>query len=143
MNKTSKISLLSVSFHQGFTSPNIPIASFKQGDKDLVFLLDTGSDDNVINKDALQYIDHKMVEINGSHTLSGVNGTIPVQHCDIDFSCEEETYNARFLIADFSDAFGVIKRNHCITIHGVLGSKFLKEHNVVLDFKNLAAYSKK
>ena len=39
---------LHVSFKQGFISPKIPIATFHQGDKELVLLLDTGSDKNVI-----------------------------------------------------------------------------------------------
>jgi predicted aspartyl protease len=144
MNKNNNISLFAVSFSQGFTSPNIPIASFQQGDKDIVFLLDTGSDNNVINKSALEYIDHQMYETpeDQKMTLSGVNGTTEVGHCSIQFGNEEENYKADFMIADLDEAFNVIKKGHCITIHGILGSKFLRTHNVVLDFKNLAAYSK-
>lgn len=143
MNKDKNVSLFAISFSQGFISPNIPIASFQQGDKDIVFLLDTGSDNNVINKGALDYVDHEMLDDDGNiTTLSGVNGTTEVQHCSIKFSCEDETYKANFLIADLNEAFGTIRRGHCITIHGILGSKFLRSHNVVLDFKNLSAYSK-
>lgn len=144
MNKNNNISLFAVSFSQGFTSPNIPIASFHQGNKDIVFLLDTGSDNNVINKSALSYVEHEMhVSDEGKKTtLSGVNGTTEVESCSIKFSCDEETYKADFLVADLDEAFGTIIKGHCIHIHGILGSKFLRSHNVVLDFKNLAAYSK-
>lgn len=141
--KKENISLFAVSFSQGFISPNIPIASFKQGDKDLVFLLDTGSDNNVLNKDSLDYIDHEIIESNDITHLSGVNGSTPVQHCMIDFSCEDEHYRAKFLIADLSEAMESIRKKHCITIHGILGSNFLRQHNVILDFKNLTAYSNK
>ena len=142
-NKQKNVSLFAVSFSQGFTSPNIPIASFQQGDKDIVFLLDTGSDNNVINQDALEFIEHKMHDNEGRvTTLSGVNGTTEVQHCSIKFSSEEEAYEADFLVADLSEAFGSISKSHCINIHGILGSKFLRSHNVVLDFKTLSAYSK-
>ena len=141
--KQNNISLFAVSFSQGFTSPNIPIASFQQGDKDIVFLLDTGSDNNVINKNALNYVEHEMVD-NGEAktTLAGVNGITEVQHCTIKFNCDDESYKADFLIADLDEAFGSINKSHCIIIHGILGSKFLRSHNVILDFKNLSAYSK-
>ena len=141
MNKNNNISLFAVSFSQGFTSPNIPIATFQQGDKEIVFLLDTGSDNNVINQKALQYIDHQKIEGDVT-TLSGVNGTTQVEHCVIKFSCNDENYEANFLVADLEEALGTIRRSHCITIHGILGSKFLRKYNVVLDFKNLSAYSK-
>lgn len=144
MKKNNNISLFAVSFSQGFTSPNIPIASFQQGNKDIVFLLDTGSDNNVVNKSALNHIEHQMhvPEEGKKTTLSGVNGTTEVETCTIGFSCDGEDYEADFMVADLDEAFGVINRSHCITIHGILGSKFLRSHNVVLDFKNLAAYSK-
>lgn len=144
MNKNNNISLFAVSFSQGFTSPNLPIASFKQGKKDIVFLLDTGSDNNVINKSALNHVEHQMITFEEGQraTLTGLNGTTNVEMCSIQFSCDEETYKADFLVADLEEAFGSITRSHCITIHGILGSKFLRKHNVVLDFKTLSAYSK-
>ena len=142
MNKNNNTSFLAVSFRQGFVSPNIPITTFSQGDKDIVFLLDTGSDNNVINKGALEYVEHEMIEGGDTTTLSGVNGTTEVEHCSIKFSCEDDTYKADFLVADLNEAFNTIKKGHCITIHGILGSNFLRNHNVVLDFNNLTAYSK-
>ena len=144
MNNNNNVSLFAVSFSPGFTSPNLPLAVFQQGDKDLVFLLDSGSDNNVINEGALDYVEHEMHNMpeGDPHTLSGVNGTIEVKHCSIKFSSEDESYKADFLVADMNEAFGAIRRCHCITIHGILGSKFLRSHNIVLDFQNLSAYSK-
>jgi hypothetical protein len=93
---------------------------------------------------ALDYIEHEMYNApdGNTHTLSGVNGTTEVKHCSIKFSSEEKSYKADFLVADMNEAFGMIRRHHCITIHGMLGSKFLRSHNIVLDFQNLSAYSK-
>lgn len=142
MRKNKNISLFAVSFRQGFISPNIPIATFNQGDKEITFLLDTGSDNNVINKGALDYVEHTMIEGGDKTTLSGVNGTTEVEHCSIKFTCEDENYEANFLVADLDEAFGTIRKGHCITIHGILGSVFLRENNVVLDFKTLSAYSR-
>ena len=53
MKKIINKSFLSFSFSKGFMSPNIPIATFYQDGKELNFIIDTGSDDNVISKEAL------------------------------------------------------------------------------------------
>ena len=140
--KTNKNkSLLSFSFSQGFTSPNIPIATFKQGDKELNFIIDTGSDDNVINRESLKEIEHEMVEHNG--TLAGVGGVFNVEACNITFQHEGDTFTTKFLIADhLQQAFDDIRRAHAIPLHGMLGSKFLMQNNIVLDFNNMVAYNK-
>ena len=139
--KTNKNkSLLSFSFSKGFTSPNIPIATFKQGDKELNFIIDTGSDDNVINRKALEQIEHEKVEHEG--TLAGVGGVFNVEACKIDFEYEGEKFSAKFLVADhLQEAFDDIRRAHAIPLHGMLGSKFLMQYNLVLDFNNMVAYN--
>lgn len=138
------ISCFSVSFKKGFVSPNIPLATFKQGDKELIFLLDTGSQDNVTNKKALDSIEHTVIdEGENTHTLSGVGGVEDVSRCIISFSCEDETYTAPFLVSNSIDvALDMIKQECGITVDGILGSLFLKDNHVVLDYTTLTAYSK-
>lgn len=140
-NNKSK-SLLSFSFAQGFTSPNVPIATFHQDGKEINFIIDTGSDDNVINRKALNEIKHEKVEYNG--TLAGVGGVFQVEACNITFQYEGETFTTKFLIADhLQQAFDDIRKAHAIPLHGMLGSKFLMQNNIVLDFNNMVAYNKK
>ena len=142
-NKT--ISLFSVSFKQGFTSPNLPIATFYQGDKEINFILDSGSDNNLINSSCLDQFKHAMHEKNESTTfrLSGVGGTQETSMCTLSFGCEEESYTANFLVTNLKDTFDGLKREHGIPIHGILGAKFLVQHNIILDFNKLEAYNKK
>lgn len=141
--KKNSLSLFTVSFKQGFISPNVPIATFYQGEKKINFLLDTGSDNNVIDATALKQFEHKIHEDGDSINLTGVGGTKEVSTCSLTFRCEEEEYTQDFLVTDMKHAFDIIEQDHCITIHGILGSVFLRENNVVLDFQNLAAYSRK
>jgi len=142
--KKNNISLFTVSFKQGFVSPNIPIATFRQGDKKINFLLDTGSDNNVIDAAALKEFKHTKVEEGAPvNNLTGVGGTQQVSMCSLSFSCDNEEYTQEFLVTDMKHAFDMIENDHCIKIHGILGSVFLRENNVVLDFQNLAAYSRK
>lgn len=146
MNKTiNTLSCFTVSFSKGFKSPNVPLATFYQGEKELIFLLDTGSEYNVTTKKTLDRIEHTILN-NGdnTHTLSGVGGTEEVSNCTISFSCGKESYSVDFLVSNSIDAaVEMIRQEHGITIDGILGSLFLKEHNVVMDFNNLVAYSKK
>ncbi len=62
-------SFIAFSFSKGFTSPNLPIATFYQGDKELNFVIDTGSDDNVISNDTLKDIEYTEVEHNGTQPV--------------------------------------------------------------------------
>lgn len=142
MKKDNHNSFLSFSLAKGFTSPNIPIATFYQGNKELNFIIDTGSDDNVISKEALKDIQYEKIDHKG--TLSGVGGIYEVEGCNITFQHEGESFTGMFIISDnLKDAFDNIRKCHAIPLHGMLGSKFLKKNDIVLDFKNLTAYSKK
>ena len=134
-------SFIAFSFSKGFTSPNLPIATFYQGDKELNFVIDTGSDDNVISNDTLKDIEYTEVEHNG--ILAGLGGIKNVKACNITFSFEKDEFTTKFLISDsLKEAFNAIKEAHGIPLHGMLGSKFLKENNIVLDFVNMLAYNK-
>ena len=133
-------SFLSFSFSKGFTSPNLPIVTFTQGETEINFIIDTGSDDNVINKEALKFIKHDMVEHNG--TLAGVGGVFKVEACTIAFQLGAENFSAKFIISDhLKEAFDNIRKAHAIPLHGMLGSKFLRQNKIVLDFNNMTAYN--
>lgn len=142
MSKHNNKTFLSISFSKGFVSPNIPIATFYQGDKELNFIIDTGSDDNVIDKEALNDIEYEKLEHQG--TLAGVGGVYEVEACTITFSHEKDVFTTKFLISDhLKEAFDNIRKAHAIPLHGMLGSKFLMNNNLVLDFNQLVAYNKK
>lgn len=142
MDKNNHSSLLAVSFGKGFTSPNIPIITCNQGDKKLNFIIDTGADDNVINKSVIDNIDHKEIEYEG--TLTGLGGSYDVQACSLKLEINGETFTDKFLVSDHLEgAFNKMEEAHAIILHGLLGSNFLKRHNIVLDFNNLTAYNKK
>ncbi len=142
MNKTNNKSLLAISFSQGFTSPNIPIASFTQGDKQLYFIIDTGSDKNLINSSALADLEYEEHELPNKQLITGVGGTKEVSACKINFEGGKVNYSTVFLVADLDAPFEMIREAHGIQLHGMLGSIFLKENNLIIDFNNLMLYSK-
>ena len=139
MTKNNK-AFLAVSFSKGFVSPNIPIATFQQGDMELNFIIDTGSDNNIIDSNVLPNL--KYEENEHRMQLTGLGGSQEVKMCDITFSFEGESFTAPFLISDMKEAFTIIRKCHAIPIHGMLGSKFLMENNLILDFNKMVAYNK-
>ena len=141
MNKKNNISLFTVSFKQGFIPPRIPIATFYQEGKKLNFLLDSGSDKNVLDSRILEEVKYEDVE-GESVNLTGVGGVTQVKTCKVAFTCDSKEYTEEFLITDLSKAFGLIEQEHCITLHGIIGSTFMRKNNIVMDFQNLVAYTK-
>lgn len=135
-------SFILFSFAKGFTSPNLPLVTFKQGNKEFNFIIDTGSDDNVVTKETLNEIEYEKIQHEG--TLAGVGGVFEVEACNISFQIEEENFTAKFLISDrLKEAFDNIREAHAIQLHGMVGSKFLRDNNIVLDFNNMIAYNSK
>lgn len=142
MYKDKNKSFLAFSFSQGFVPPNIPIATFKQGDKELNFILDSGSDRNVIDKGVLSEIQYEKINSEDIHTLTGVNGVVQVEKCKITFQHGEDEYTTEFLVTDLKEAFDTIRAAHSIPLHGMLGSVFFKENKIIMDFDKMVAYNK-
>jgi len=130
-----------ISFKEGFCLTTLPICIFFQGNKSFTFLLDTGSDENVIDKNILKDITHEMLEDKGN--IMGLEGiSTSVETCNIDLEYNKNTFSSSFLIKDMQKPFSEIKKQTGVTLHGILGSKFFRLFQFVLDFDELIAYSK-
>lgn len=142
--KENSLSLFTASFRQGFTPANIPMITIHQEDKEFILILDSGSEYNVINKDALNNMEYTVFENDGSMptTLSGVGGKQDVSACTISFKCNGEDYTENFVVNDFTDSIKMMKATTGIIVHGILGSLFMRKNHIVLDYQNLMAYSK-
>lgn len=132
-----------IPFGQGFYLTELPVCTFHQGDKLFNFLLDTGSNNNLINaeiKNLLLCQDTEAVS-----TITGAGGNIegqsPVSQLTISYKGQD--FTDYFVVADLSEVFGKIKRENGVTVHGIIGSKFFHKYQYVLDFQELIAYSKK
>lgn len=131
-----------ISFKQGFDLTSLPVCTFTQGEKKLNFLLDSGSNDNIIDQRCLENIEYNMMK--ETNSLSGLDGIKhQVSICSIDIEYKLHHYPFYYLIKDMSGPFDDIKESTGVTIHGILGSKFFNEFKYVLDFDELVAYSKK
>lgn len=131
-----------ISFRQGFDLTELPVISLYQNGTPFNFLLDTGSNDSIIDSNILSKLEYTMSDKKNS--LLGMEGnTEIVEICNISLSYNGVNYPYDYNIRDMSAAFGNIKAETGVTLHGIIGSKFFNEYKYVLDFELLVAYSKK
>jgi len=131
-----------ISFKPGFQLTELPIVTLYQGDSNFNFLLDTGSNDSIIDSNILSKIEHEMLDKESS--LYGMEGNCQtVKRCNISLSYGETDFPYEYLICDMKEAFGRIKKETGVILHGIIGSKFFNEYKYILDFESLVAYSKK
>lgn len=132
----------SMSFKEAMDLAELPIVTFYNKDKKLNFLLDTGSDSSYINKSALPSLEYKEINEN-MNIISGGGSTQSLGCCEMTVTYKNQKFVDKFYVSDLDKAFGVIKSETGVQIHGILGSKFFAKYKYILDFENLIAYSKR
>lgn len=131
-----------MSFREAMDLVELPIVTFYNKDTKLNFLLDTGSDLSYINKSILPPLEYK--EIDESRNIISVGGNSQsLVCCDMTVTYKSQKFIDRFYVSDLDEAFGAIKAETGVQIHGILGSKFFAKYKYILDFESLIAYSKK
>lgn len=131
-----------MSFREAMDLVELPIVTFYNNDTKLNFLLDTGSDLSYINKSILSSLEY--TEISESRNIISVGGnTQSLGCCNMTVTYRNQKFTDGFYISDLNEAFGAIKAETGVQIHGILGSKFFAKYKYILDFESLIAYSKK
>ena len=124
-----------ISFKEGLDLTELPIVTFKQGDKKLHFLLDTGSNISYINSEVIK--DIEVEDLNASSNTVGVGGEdMETKHYNIKIGYKDQEFGA----LDLSAAFASIEAESGIKLHGIIGNRFFEKYKYVLDFRELIAY---
>lgn len=136
----NKLSIMS--FKEAVDLTELPIVTFYNNNRKLNFLLDTGSDLSYITKSVLPLLKNKkgdtttnIISVGGTSQCSG--------SCYMEIIYKKQIFEDLFFIGDLDEAFGVIKQETGVQIHGILGSKFFVKYKYIFDFDKLIAYSKK
>lgn len=139
--KQARIRKYALSFRDSMDLVELPVVTFHHGKKKLNLLLDTGSSESIINSTELDKIVYK--ELEGQKPLMGMEGNIQMNKVITTvISYSALKFDHPFIAADMSDAFGKIKKETGVTIHGILGSDFFSRYKYVLDFDKLVFYKK-
>ena len=130
-----------ISFRESMDLVQLPIVTFMNNGKKLNFLLDTGASYSSINEAALSGLTYEETgEVGYGIGMEGVvredRGYIKML-----ISYRGKEYDDEFQVVDLSSAFGAIKSEYGVTLHGILSNTFFQKYRYVLDFDELVAYS--
>lgn len=141
INDIRKRNSSKISFKEAMDLVELPVVTFYNGDTKLNFLLDTGSNVSYINSSVIPLLVHEKTgkEMN---TIGIEGNKVSNQFCKMPVTYKNQVFEEEFSIADLDEAFGVVKQESGVQIHGILGSKFFERYKYVLDFKELMAYIK-
>ena len=130
-----------MSFKESMNLTELPVITFYNESTKLNFLLDTGSNECVINSKIIDSLNYTKLDKKGS--VFGIEGnSIDINYISIDFTYNNKSYSSSFQVVDMQDAFDRVKQESGVTIHGILGNLFFEKYKYILDFKELAAYTK-
>lgn len=130
-----------ISFKRGFELTGLPIITLFQGDKRLNLLIDTGSNNCVIDKSVLSGIEYSPSE-DKTNIYGLERASQTADRCRISTSYQGQQFEFDYTICDISGLISNIKEATGVRLHGILGCNFLYAFDFVLDFEHLLAYSK-
>ena len=120
----------------GIQQIGLPLLIVKAQAKNLCFLLDTGSNINVLDRRVAEFF--QLSEGTDKQRQFGIDGELQTTDVvELAFSLEEQEYKANFSVMDLSSAFGKVEEESGIQIHGLLGCSFMEQQKWILDFENL------
>lgn len=142
INKLEEKVSNTMSFREALALAELPVVTFYQGDKKLNLLLDTGANISIIDKEVANTINTK--ETPRVSKITGIGGSVKdVAIVDIVLQYKNNTFKDGFQVTDMSSTFSAIKNATGVTIHGIIGNKFMQKYKYILDFDKMIAYSKK
>ena len=128
-----------MSFKEALDLAEVPIVTFLNNGIKLNFLLDTGSSWSIINESVLpSLVTEKLDAV--MNIVAADGNKVPSKFCKMNVSYKDQEFENDFAIKDLDEAFGVVKQESGVQIHGILGSDFFQKYKYVLDFKELIAY---
>jgi len=127
----------------GLKKTGLPLIVVEINQQNLCFLLDTGSNKNLIDQRVYEFF-KEQIETIGSSTILGLEGKKQDSTIiKLSFNFENHSYSTNFNIFDSTNAFGTIEKESDIQIHGILGNEFFIENEWILDFEKLIVSSSK
>ena len=101
----------------------------------LVFLIDTGSNDNIMFGYAHKELKDQLVDVEGTSFLYGIDGKkTDVSHTSGKFTFCGKEHEMEFLVSGDDAAAMQLCKDMGFPITGIIGTKFMVEHGWMIDF---------
>ncbi len=124
--------------HFGLEKAGLPLILTTDNPKNLCFLIDTGSTENVIFDFVYQHLKEYFKETTEAQNIIGIDGSLQstiIVNADLHF--DDLRYNAPFAVLAAHDAITQVQAETGIQIHGILGTPFLLENKCLINFNKL------
>jgi hypothetical protein len=129
--------------HYGLEKAGLPLILTTDNPKNLCFLIDTGSTNDVIFDFVYQHFKDYFTLTAESQNIMGIDGSFKssfIVNTDLQFN--DLRYKAPFVVLEANDAINQVQAETGIQIHGVLGIPFLMENKCLIDFNKLTIHNK-
>lgn len=130
---------LTIPFKESMDLLSMPIITFENNGNKLHFLLDTGSNNSLIDADCLENLEI-IAKRNIQEVMVTAGNSVPLMgEIIMDISYLEIPFKEKFTVTSLSKQFDEAFEGK-IKVHGIIGSKFLRRNKCILDFEKLAVY---
>ena len=124
--------------YYGLEKAGLPLILTTENPKNLCFLIDTGSTNDVIFDFVYEHFKDYFTQTAESKNVMGIDGSLkPTIIVNADLQFDDLKYEAPFVVLEANDAIIQVQAETGIQIHGVLGIPFLMENKCLIDFDNL------
>lgn len=129
--------------HYGLEKAGLPLILTTESPKNLCFLIDTGSTNDVIFDFVYQHFKDYFTPTSDSQNIMGIDGSFKnsfIVNADLQF--DDLRYEAPFVVLEANNAINQVQAETGIQIHGVLGIPFLMDNKCLIDFDKLTIQNK-
>lgn len=143
VRKKNKMSTANkMSFRETMDLTGLPLVTFKNGDKKVNFLLDTGANNSIINKSTLSEL--TFTPTGRVDSAYGVDGNrVMEEFVKMEITYRDNSFVEEFHMFDLEESFNNLKSDYGVNLHGIIGNSFLQKYKYIIDFDELVAYSVK
>lgn len=131
----------------GIEKIGVPCIIIRCKGEDLFFIVDTGSTDNLLVEYAYDCLaksyDDVIKNTNETVKVTGVGGVCTGKRFSFKFSIGRLRFDELFSVLPNSDIYIRLSEKMGKPMCGVLGSKFLKEHQIIIDYGNQVLFTKR
>lgn len=130
----------SLDFSNSMTINNMPIITLNYKDRELNFLIDSGSNISLINSLSLKRM---VVETNLSMiSIGGIGGAIEKAiHLKLVLHKNKTLYECEFYTSNMENTFKQVGESG-VHIDGIIGNDFLLKNKIIIDYDKQLAYTR-
>ena len=131
------------SVNYGLRKIGLPTIVVEYEGKNLLMMLDTGSNDNFLAPIVYENFGNELKVLKSDGSVLGANGvTNGIITVEMPIKINGDEFLQQFLVLPNSESFDKMEAEAHVQVHGVIGTRFMCEQGWVIDFVNQKVYTK-